>query len=181
MIQTRDCLLLLGGVDIDPALYGQPKHRQTQRPDHNRDYREVAAVRRMQDQGKPVVGICRGAQLLTVLAGGSLWQHTPHHCNNHLVTTKEDRIIPVTSCHHQVMNLEGADEHEVLAWAEMHDHVEDGNGNTAILEKLPEVVWFPKQKWLAIQSHPEWQQPHDAFRRWLDVKMKELLGFTIDF
>lgn len=68
--------LLLPGTDVDPALYGAPRHPRTfVIPD--RDAAELAVLDSVLDQGLPILGICRGVQLLNVLRGGTLHQHLP--------------------------------------------------------------------------------------------------------
>lgn len=71
-------LLLPGGGDLDPALYGQ-EATDCRGLDRPRDARELAVCRRFLDQKRPVLGICRGAQVLAVALGGSLHQHVPDH------------------------------------------------------------------------------------------------------
>ncbi len=68
-------LLLTGGVDIDPALYGQRRHPATQRPNKERDRHELSLLREAIRKGVPILGICRGHQLINVALGGSLLQH----------------------------------------------------------------------------------------------------------
>ena len=69
-----DGLVLQGGVDVSPRTYGEEPRRPEWSGDALRDEYELALVRAMVDAGKPVLGICRGHQLLNVAFGGSLHQ-----------------------------------------------------------------------------------------------------------
>lgn len=71
-----DGLLLSGGGDIDPTLYGQ-ENRGSQPPDARRDAFELALTRAAVAKGIPILGICRGIQLLAVAFGGTLVQDIP--------------------------------------------------------------------------------------------------------
>ena len=75
LIETLDGLLLTGGSDIDPALYGQQPHPETTGVVRDRDRAEIELLRAAMDAGLPVLGICRGLQLINVLRGGTLIQH----------------------------------------------------------------------------------------------------------
>ncbi len=70
-------LVLAGGADIDPAAYGQATHPQTVDPVPERDAFEIALVRAAIERDLPVLGICRGMQLINVACGGTLLQHLP--------------------------------------------------------------------------------------------------------
>src|SRR4051812_6050547 len=72
-----DGLLLAGGSDIDPATYGAERHPETKVIWPDRDRFEIALARRALDRDMPVLGICRGMQLLNVALGGTLIQHLP--------------------------------------------------------------------------------------------------------
>ena len=72
-----DGLLLTGGVDIDPHLFGARPHRDLGSVDRRRDAFELALYRAFRALGKPVLGICRGIQLVNVAHGGDLHQHLP--------------------------------------------------------------------------------------------------------
>jgi putative glutamine amidotransferase len=72
-----DGLLLAGGGDIDPACYGQAPTVSIESVDRQRDAVELAGVAGMQSRGRRILGICRGAQLLAVAAGGVLTQDLP--------------------------------------------------------------------------------------------------------
>ncbi|MDV6376960.1 gamma-glutamyl-gamma-aminobutyrate hydrolase family protein [Sporosarcina sp. GW1-11] len=69
-----DGLLLIGGEDVDPILYGEEPHEKLGKVVPERDEMELALVNSMIDQDKPVLAICRGHQLLNVAFGGTLYQ-----------------------------------------------------------------------------------------------------------
>jgi putative glutamine amidotransferase len=71
---TLDGLVLQGGADIDPTLYGQPHSPEVGPTDTARDYFELDLLRAFAEAGKPVLGICRGMQLINVAYGGTLYQ-----------------------------------------------------------------------------------------------------------
>ncbi|HET7520434.1 MAG TPA: gamma-glutamyl-gamma-aminobutyrate hydrolase family protein [Candidatus Limnocylindria bacterium] len=77
-LSTMDGLLISGGPDLDPALYGEPPNGSHQ-PDAGRDAVDTAAFRAAEAAGAPVLGICRGLQAINVLSGGSLVQHVDGH------------------------------------------------------------------------------------------------------
>jgi putative glutamine amidotransferase len=70
-------LLLTGGGDIDPVLYGEDRHHTVKDAEPGRDEFEIDLARRAMDTQLPVLAICRGAQVLNVSAGGSLLQDLP--------------------------------------------------------------------------------------------------------
>jgi putative glutamine amidotransferase len=75
---SMDGLLLTGGADVDPARYGQPM-AGTREPDDGRDDLELGALAIADARGVPVLGICRGLQVMNVHAGGTLLQHVDGH------------------------------------------------------------------------------------------------------
>ncbi len=78
-VEGLDGLLLAGGPDIDPALYGAPRDPRTEGADHDRDALEYILLRQALDGGLPVLAICRGMQLLNAFLGGTLLQHIEEH------------------------------------------------------------------------------------------------------
>jgi putative glutamine amidotransferase len=74
-----DGVLLTGGADLSPDLYGAESETDLFPPEVDRDAFELALVDEALDRDLPVLGICRGLQLLNVHAGGSLHQHVPEH------------------------------------------------------------------------------------------------------
>jgi putative glutamine amidotransferase len=75
--QRCDALLFAGGGDVDPLHYGAAPHPQLGAVDPLRDHVELALARRAGADGKPLLGICRGIQLLNVALGGTLYQDIP--------------------------------------------------------------------------------------------------------
>ena len=160
VLDGLDALLITGGKDVDPAAYGQPRHPATDEPAIARDAWEFTLLDAALRRGLPVLGICRGAQVLNVALGGTLHQHLPdvighsgHRAGNAVFTTLPVRTVPGTrlaalmgesadvSCyHHQAIDKVG-DGLVVSAW--------DAAGVVEGLE-LPGDNFV-----LAVQWHPE--------------------------
>ncbi|EID16686.1 amidotransferase [Mycobacterium xenopi RIVM700367] len=160
VLDGLDALVITGGKDIDPCAYGQVPHPATDEPGRDRDAWEFALLDAALRRGLPVLGICRGAQVLNVAFGGTLHQHLPdvighsgHRAGNAVFTTLPVRTVPGTrlsalmgeSCqarcyHHQAIAQVG-DGLVVSAW--------DADGVVEALE-LPGGNFV-----LAVQWHPE--------------------------
>ena len=69
-----DGVLLAGGVDMHPCAYGEPPHPRLGRTDQARDVVELALAKWAIADRKPILGLCRGSQVLNVALGGTLWQ-----------------------------------------------------------------------------------------------------------
>lgn len=136
-----DLVVFTGGADLNPKLYGEKPNGAVHWNDM-RDELEVASYHAFVDK-VPLAGICRGAQLLTVMNGGKLIQHKPGHTGDHPVRyiTKHGEFTEnLRECHHQCLLPEG--EFTVLGVDARDDNIE--------------IVLFPKKKQLAFQGHPEW-------------------------
>ncbi|MGI6220721.1 MAG: glutamate-cysteine ligase family protein [Coriobacteriales bacterium] len=72
ILETCDAILFVGGHDIDPNSYGELRHVHQMRSIPKRDIREIALARAAIEMGKPILGICRGMQVINVAYGGSL-------------------------------------------------------------------------------------------------------------
>lgn len=77
ILSALDGLMLCGGRDVNPSLYGEAPASTTEGPDLLRDLTENFLLSAALDKGTPVLAICRGMQLLNVHLGGSLVQHLP--------------------------------------------------------------------------------------------------------
>ena len=87
VVSGLDGLLLTGGGDVAAWCFGEEAHPEATGVDSARDAWEMALVAAADDVGFPILGICRGAQLLNVAAGGTLFQHLPE------VTERPHRVI----------------------------------------------------------------------------------------
>jgi putative glutamine amidotransferase len=164
ILDRIDGLMLAGGADIDPGVYGAEPHPETIGSVPERDAFEVALVRRALERDMPVLGICRGMQVMNIACGGTLHQHLPE-----LVGHEDHRRV--------LGSFDGAD-HDVrlapgslaarAAGEELHatkshhhqgvDRVGDGLVVTgrAQLDELPEALEAEGSRFaLGVQWHPE--------------------------
>lgn len=160
-IKDKDAILILhGGEDISPSLYGEEVNSFTgaKNTPSRRDIIEQECFLKAKEIGIPILGICRGAQLACALNGGSLVQHvTGHTVGSHLLALKNGTFIPSNSCHHQMMIPWGT-EHELLGWSKfpLSKFYIGEKDEELSMGVEPEIVWFKNSKTLAIQGHPEW-------------------------
>lgn len=157
-IEEADLVVLTGGADISPEIYNEPKHWNTY-TDPRRDEEDRKSVILATSLGIPMLGICRGAQLLCALSGGSLYQDVNCHSGNHQITHKETgEKITTNSVHHQGMRP-GKD--AITHWVATHEctaiSFDQRNGEfiTEKITELAEIITIPKWKAVAVQGHPE--------------------------
>lgn len=180
-----DGLVIWGGADISPSIYGEPVGPRTgagHEPSF-RDRTEMAAVDAAIKVGIPLIGVCRGAQLICAMSGGKLVQDVQGHMGIHPMRTSDGRTIITTSVHHQMMypyNLPDED-YDLIAWSAPPrslsyigvDRVPMLDFNGSVLE--PEVVYFHKTNALCIQGHPEFTDPDDPFVLYCNDLIREYL------
>ncbi|MDP3894282.1 gamma-glutamyl-gamma-aminobutyrate hydrolase family protein [Nocardioides sp.] len=82
IVELLDGVVLIGGGDVDPAAYDEEPHPRTAGTRPSRDDHESRVLRAALDHDVPVLAVCRGAQVLNVLLGGSLLQHLPDTCGH---------------------------------------------------------------------------------------------------
>lgn len=163
--RESDFIVLGGGTDVNPALYGESLNQYTDEPDYKRDAFCTMLYNYARVSDKPIIGICRGAQFITAMQGGRLIQHITNHQDYlHKVlfdkalseadTEPQSGELEVTSSHHQVMVP--SPEVSILArsvegYAEVTMH--------GRLDSL-QVDEF------AVQGHPEWVDNNHEFQQW---------------
>ena len=102
--ERLDWIVLPGGTDIDPIRYGADPDPELLAPEPERDDLELGLLSAALDSDIPVLGICRGIQILNVFQGGTLHQHVPEH-------SRFDQPIHTTI--HRVSFAEGSTLHEL--------------------------------------------------------------------
>jgi putative glutamine amidotransferase len=147
-------LMLTGGTDVDPALYGKDRQPETDEPDTERDHCEISLLNNALERDIPVLAICRGMQLFNVCLGGTLTQHINGHrrrgeldahaiqirTGTKLATVLNRSEYCVNSRHHQSVAAIGPD--LVIAAT-----AQDG---------IVEALEFPGKRFaLGVQWHPE--------------------------
>jgi GMP synthase-like glutamine amidotransferase len=181
-IDGVDAVVFWGGTDIHPSLYNQRIGNNTQQKaaePMQRDIFEWKAMNYCKLNKIPMIGVCRGAQLMTAYVGGSLIQHVNWHHGHHDMTTSDGRTMETTSCHHQMMYPFDV-EHRMLAWTTTSRSLVYLNGENKPIEDMydkvePEVVYYPQVRGLAIQGHPEWSNKDDPFVGYVLNLIEDLL------
>lgn len=174
LLSQCDGLVLTGGDDIDPTLYGEQILNDTVKPAPERDAGEPRLLRMAEEKDLPILGICRGAQIMNVYFGGTLYQdipaqlstsvkhsmEKPYHrtCHDCLVTPGSPlaawtgkEVIQVNSHHHQAVKA-------VAPGLEAMGSCSDG---------VVEAIWKPDAKFIcAVQWHPEkiWDMEESSAR-----------------
>lgn len=77
LIDRVDAIIITGGQDVDPVHYGQEAHLTVDSPDSQRDAAEFALFQSAWERDMPILGVCRGLQVMAVAMGGALIQHLP--------------------------------------------------------------------------------------------------------
>jgi putative glutamine amidotransferase len=164
LLELIDGLMLAGGADIDPSSYAQEPHRETVDTVPERDVFEIALARAAIARDMPVLGICRGMQLINVACGGTLVQHLPDHLGHQ----EHRRVLgSFDGADHDVVLSDGslaaqaAGEVEHATKSHHHQGVDRlGEGllvtGVSTLDDLPEAVELPGRRFvLGVQWHPE--------------------------
>ena len=158
VIRDLDGVLFPGGRDVDPANYGVQKAPETEDVDPDLDATEIALVRAAIAAGTPVLGICRGQQLINVALGGSLQQHVDGHDMHghprsllaHIIDIEprsefaaatETNRLEVNSLHHQVVRDVAPGLH-VTALSEdgLIEGIESRDGSVVAVQCHPEEL-----------------------------------------
>ena len=90
IVSNLDGLVLIGGADVNPLWYEEEPREKLEEVDPVRDLYELKLIKMATDQNIPVLGICRGLQLLNVAFGGTLYQDIPSQRGDHSVKHRQD-------------------------------------------------------------------------------------------
>ncbi len=160
LLDVLDGLILAGGRDIDPATYGAERANGTDDPRTERDEFELALAQRAMERDIPLLGICRGMQLMNIARGGTLVQSLPEHLHRRSIGTFDGNDHPVRL---EESSLAARATGEVSHGTLSHHHqgidrVGDGLRVTgwADEDELPEALEDPELQFaLGVQWHPE--------------------------
>jgi putative glutamine amidotransferase len=163
-LDPLEALVFAGGADVDPIAYGAERHRCTTSTRPERDAAEIPLARRAVERDLPVLGICRGMQLLNVALGGTLIQHLPddvghgdhrRHLGSFDGADHDVRLAPGSLAARACGELRHATK------SHHHQAVDQlGEGLVAsgwsVLDDLVEAIEIPDASWvLGVQWHPE--------------------------
>ena len=186
-IRPLDLICFTGGTDVSPDLYGEDRHPSTQSSDRERDTEETEIFNKALKHKIPMVGICRGAQFLCVMNGGSLIQDVTGHCQYHEVYTSTGETLVVSSSHHQMMKP-ARTYHRLLAASSgislKYEGFKDGVAFDHLLHKSgfgegyvePEVIHWPLTRSLGHQPHPEWMDKEAPYVKYFFHTIEKYLG-----
>jgi putative glutamine amidotransferase len=164
VLDMIDGLMLAGGADIDPSAYRQQAHAETVDTVPERDAFEIALARAAIARDLPLLGICRGMQLINVACGGTLVQHLPEHLGHQ----EHRRVLgSFEGADHEVLLCEGslaagaAGERRHATKSHHHQGVDAlGEGllvsGVSTMDDLPEAIELDDRRFvLGVQWHPE--------------------------
>ena len=185
-VDASSVIVFEGGSDISPELYNEFRGTWTHQSHRKRDELEVSLFNFALSRGSSFIGICRGAQLLTAMAGGKLFQDVSGHFRSHAIQTTTGKRMMTTSYHHQMMNPFDlpASDFKLLAWAvaplrnlnALSSYYLNSQNVTDFVPDLePEVIWYPKIKSLCIQGHPEYGSPNGEFQNYCRSLVSEYI------
>jgi putative glutamine amidotransferase len=164
VLDLLDGFVLAGGADIDPASYGEQAHSETLDTVPERDRFEIALVRAAIERDLPVLGICRGMQLINVAYGGTLLQHLPelfgHHEHLRVAGTFDGADHDVELIGGSLAASAAGETHHATK-SHHHQGVDRlGEGlqitGSSSMDGLPEAIEMPDRRFvLGVQWHPE--------------------------
>lgn len=154
-INEAHLIVFPGGQDINTKYYGE-ENVASGKPSDARDEAEIIDFYTGYNENIPMVGVCRGAQLLNVCNGGSLWQHVDGHLGVHSMVDKyTEKEFLVTSTHHQMMRP-GTGAEIVATVPKSLSKVKINAANTVYDPKDEDLEVVRYNNMLCFQGHPEY-------------------------
>lgn len=166
VIEDADLVLFTGGADVHPVLYSKEKAVSNVSHNLKRDQKETLIYNNALALNIPILGICRGAQFLTVMNGGKLVQDVYPMISGitkSYITTKNGvEEIQIQSDHHQEMFPYNVENYKILGFT-FYEAIHKKLSKFENVEKKHlaynitlQNVFYPETNCLCIQSHPEW-------------------------
>jgi len=168
VLESLDGIVFSGGNDIDPANWGAEQHPETE-VDVGRDAAELMLMRAALEMDLPVLGVCRGMQVMAVVTGGSLHQHLPDLIGHerHRAAAGTDPLAAAAAAYgrHEVLVPPGSQAHDLLGGhltvnSFHHQAVDDPGSFTAVGwcpdDKVVEIIEDRARRFaMGVQWHPE--------------------------
>ena len=162
LLAKLDGLIIAGGGDIDPKVYGGSDHPDIYMVDPDRDTMEIAMAKTVVENGMPTLSICRGSQIINIALGGTLFPHVPDEFGESV----KHRLPPREPVPHPIEALKGSKVAEVMHATEVepaswhHQAMREVAPKLEIVAYAPdgviEALELPGHPWLlAVQWHPE--------------------------
>lgn len=156
-----DGVLLSGGADVEPVRYGALPDDHADAPETIRDAFELTLLSAAVDHELPVLGICRGLQILNVFAGGTLHQNVPEHARYDVAPATLTHPVEITSGS-ELARLYGGSHVVNSLHHQTIDRVGDGLVVTASHDGTVEGLEHRSLPILAVQWHPEMLETRDS-------------------
>jgi putative glutamine amidotransferase len=182
-LEMIDGLILTGGGDIEPTVYGGRHHETVYMVDPERDRSELELTRRVVALNLPILGICRGAQVINVALGGTLWEHLPDWVGDKVPhRAPERKSIPHSirvEADSGLAKILGTFEFSSASWH--HQAIREPAPGLEVVARAPdgvvEAVEKPDHSWLyAVQWHPELTVAEDPVQQRLFSALVEAAG-----
>jgi putative glutamine amidotransferase len=164
VLDLVDGVMLCGGVDLDPQRYGAERHEQTDPAVPDRDGFELALASRAMERDVPMLGICRGMQVMNVANGGTLAQHLPddfgHEDHRKVVGSFDGADHDVKLAEDSLAARAAGETHHATKSHHHQGVAKVGEGFTVTgwsdLDELPEAIEVESNRFtLGVQWHPE--------------------------
>ncbi len=180
MVSNVDAIMLSGGHDVNPLLWGEEPHKDLSEISTQRDAFDYNLIKYAREQGKPILGICRGYQIMNVFFGGTLWQDIskiPEFYIKHNQKAKTSEVthsvlIEKDSCLYPILG------EKVLVNSYHHMAIKEPAPNFKVMAKAPDGVIEMiedrrKNFMLGVQWHPEMLSEKDK-------AMQEIFNYFVN-
>ena len=191
LLESLDGLVLSGGVDVDPATYGEEPHPELGEVDAGRDAFEVALTHGARRMGLPIFAICRGVQVINVAAGGTLIQDISSDVKDH--HQHAQKTVPPSALSHSIHVKSGTHLGTIVGEAKVRvnsfhhqavDKVGDGYIACATAaDGVIEAIEDPDHPFcIGVQWHPERMRNNELtkalFRAFVEVARRRAMTAT---
>ena len=171
-------ILFTGGTDVSPEYYGDTSPEKFCYCNPARDREEKRIFDFAMELHIRCIGICRGAQFINVMSGGTMYHDVQGHSNGtHSMTTTRGEVFNVTSSHHQMIIPPRCG--KVIGWSTERLSTTYRGYEDKIVpfpKKEVEAVLYPNTECIGVQYHPEWAGENEPHRKWFYTLASDLIN-----